>query len=97
MAKVTCYVVTTTRGHELRRLRDGAFIRPATPAETAASDDAAEHDGGRGAFEVTMTEPYQTSDACSECGGESCSTGCDDSTPIAAEPTPLPCNYYSEF
>jgi hypothetical protein len=55
MAKVTCYVETTTRGHELRRLRDGAFIRPATPAETAASDDAAEHDGGIGAFEATMT------------------------------------------
>ncbi len=49
---VTCYTQLTTRGHELRRLRDGAFIRMASPEEIDASDAVAERDGGIGAFEA---------------------------------------------
>lgn len=56
MAKVTCYTQRTTRGHELRRLRDDAFLRLATPDEIAASDDAAARDGGIGAFEADGDE-----------------------------------------
>ncbi len=52
MAKVSCYTQRTTRGHELRRLRDDAFLRLATPDEIAASDEAATRDGGVGAFEA---------------------------------------------
>lgn len=52
--QIACYTQTTTRGHELRRLRDGAFIRMATPQEVSESDAAAKSDGGIGAFEATV-------------------------------------------
>lgn len=52
MARVACYTQLTTRGHELRRLRDDAFIRMATPEEVSESDAAGDRDGGIGAFEA---------------------------------------------
>lgn len=50
----TYYTQLTTRGHELRTYLDDRFVRIATPEEVAASDAAAERDGGRGLFEADI-------------------------------------------
>jgi len=54
--KASCYTQLTSRGHELRRVKDDTFVRMAEPCEVVASDEAAERDGGVGAFEVDVPD-----------------------------------------
>jgi hypothetical protein len=54
--KATCYTQLTSRGHELRRIKDDSFVRIAETCEVVASDEAAERDGGVGAFEADVPE-----------------------------------------
>lgn len=55
--KTTCYTQLTSRGHELRRVKDDSFVRMAEHCEVVASDEAAEQDGGVGAFEAEVPQP----------------------------------------